>query len=683
MRAHTQNNPYPEQQNPVFSHPSECADTIDEQLAALSERGAELLRENQELKDREACFRECEEEMRNLIESSGDGIITIDGRGRVTGWNAAAETITGLSSRDVLEVPAWEVQARCATEEWAGPNPLAHYRTAWDQLLHDPSDRHFTGPFDGQIRTPEGDIRYIQQQVFRIPTKGGFRIGCIIRDITERKQSEELLKESEEKFRKLIQSTHDGIILNDAEGVILEWNTGMEEIFGISREDAIGRTLIDIAAVFTPDTTGAEEWLGSILKQLNNRDTAIYPSIELLIKRPDGTNCIIEARNVHFTSQGRSFYGGIVRDITDRRQFEGEIRENEEKYRTLVEMSPDVIVIHRDGKILYANPALAQLLAAATPENLVGADVFDLIHPDFHRIVRLNTEMDLKGLATPLTEIQVVRDDGSVLTFEGKGQRILYQGEPAVQVVLRDITERKVAEKKLLEYAENLERSNEDLELFASIATHDLQEPIRGIVTYSQLLLSECELGADSRIGQYLKIIENSGLRMNALVSDLREYSRVRTRAQPLEPVDLGLVLSHVLNNLRPVITETRASIVHDQLPVVLADRSQLIQVFQNLIDNTIKFRRERVAPDIRISVACRDGMWQVAVRDNGIGIPPEYFDKIFTLFERLHPRDVIPGTGLGLAICRRIIERHGGKIWVESEIGRGSTFSFTLPAIP
>lgn len=628
---------------------------------------------------------ENEEELQNLIESSGDGIIITDNEGRITRWNKGAEVITGLAARDVTGVPAWEIQSRSVDEEWVGSDPYTWYRTMWDQLLHDATDPHFNHLFVGQIRTPEGDVKYVQQRVFRIPSRRGFRIGAIIRDITEQKLIEESLKESEEKFRKLIQSTHDGIILNDDTGVILEWNAGMEEIFSISREDAIGRTLPEIASRFAPEEKKAEEWVGSIIEEMNRKATTSSknPSIELSVLRPDGTNRFIEAKNFHFTAHGRTFHGAVVRDITERKRIVEAVLENEEKYRTLVEMSPDIIVIHQNGKIVYANPAIAKLLTTATPEDLIGMDVFKLIHPDFHTVVQQNIENDLEGKLTPTTEVRIVRGDGTLVTFEGRGRRILYKGNPAIQVVLRDVTERKAAELQLREYAENLERSNEDLELFASIATHDLQEPIRGIVSYSELLLSQCREGQSPQTEQYLKIIESAGLRMNTLVSDLREYSRVRSQATPFVPVDMGTILSNALNNLQLAIHETRASITYDQLPVVLADGTQMTQVFQNILNNAMKFRREGVVPDIQISVAPSDGMWQVAIRDNGIGIPQEYYSKIFVLFERLHRRDAYPGTGLGLALCKRIIERHGGRIWVESEVGAGSTFFFTVPMVP
>lgn len=492
-----------------------------------------------------------EEELQNLIESTTDGIIITDQEGRITRWNRGAETITGLAARDVTGVPAWEIQAQNVTHAWAGSDPLTHYRTIWDRLLRDGTDQLFDRLFDGQIRTPEGAIRYIQQRVFRIPTRQGFRIGAIIRDITEQKRSEDAARESEE------------------------------------------------------------------------------------------------------------------------------------KYRTLVEMSPDGIVIHREGTILYANPAIALILRVASPEALVGRDAFSLIYADYHAVLRQRTIDDLEGKKTATTEFGVIRADGTVAVVEGRGRRIRYDGNPAILVVIRDITERKAAELRVQEYAASLNQSVEDLELFANIATHDLQETIRGIVTYSQLLLHECRDGENPRMEKHLRIIENAGLRMNTLVSDLRKYSRVRSHAQPLAPCDLGTSLSHALHLLHLVIEETGASISSDELPVVRADATQMTWVFQNVLENAIKFRRAGVVPDIRISGTPREGMWEFTVRDNGIGIPPAYYQKIFILFERLHPRDAYPGTGLGLAICKRIIERHGGRIWVESEMGRGSTFSFTLPAGP
>jgi PAS domain S-box-containing protein len=500
-------------------------------------------------KKREETLLTTGEELQNLIEWSDDGIIITDEQGQIIKWNRGAETIIGVPAKDVVGVPAWEVQSRSVTEEWAGPDPRTHYKMLWDHLLHDETDQHFGNLFDGQIRTPTGDIRYIQQRVFRIPTRHGFRIGV------------------------------------------------------------------------------------------------------------------------------------IFRDITDRKRIEDAIQESEEKYRAIVEMSPDAILIIQDKKIIYANTAAAFLLGESHPDDLIGKHYQYLLHPDSKLVVDQRLNEALQGVESPFTEVQLYRVDGTVKTFEEKGKRLAIRGRPAIQVILRDATERKKAELQVKKYTEDLKRSYEDLEILASITAHDLQEPIRGIVTYSQLLLARNQAGEDPAIRKYLKIIENSGLWMNTLISDLREYSRVKTREKAIEQSDLEVILSEVLENLRLMIQDSRVSITHDKLPVVRADAMQITQVFQNLIENAIKFRKKDEMPDIHISAVLEEGMWQFAVRDNGIGIPTEYYQKIFLLFERLHPKDAYSGTGLGLALCKKIIDRHGGQIWVESEVGKGSTFYFTIPA--
>jgi light-regulated signal transduction histidine kinase (bacteriophytochrome) len=201
------------------------------------------------------------------------------------------------------------------------------------------------------------------------------------------------------------------------------------------------------------------------------------------------------------------------------------------------------------------------------------------------------------------------------------------------------------------------------------------------VVAFSQILLTQCQDGICPSPEDYLRRIESAGLRMHTLVNDLRTYSNVGAAKKPREWTDMEDVLSGALANLNLVIRDTKASVTHDPLPTIWAERTRMIQLFQNIIDNALKFRRKDVVPKIHISVVPipDEGMWRFAIQDNGIGIAPEYFGKIFVLFERLHGRDTIPGTGLGLALCKRIVEEHGGRIWVESEMGKGSTFYVTL----
>lgn len=238
---------------------------------------------------------------------------------------------------------------------------------------------------------------------------------------------------------------------------------------------------------------------------------------------------------------------------------------------------------------------------------------------------------------------------------------------------------RKRAEEALAQKAQELSRSNADLEYFAYIASHDLQEPLRMVSSYLQLLERRYKDQLDADAREFIAYAVGGASRMQALINALLSYSRVGTRGKPFEPTDCSMVLERALTNLKVAIEENDAVVTHDPLPTVMADEVQLAQVFQNLIGNAIKFRGER-PPQVHIGAQRGKGEWVFSVRDNGIGIDPQHFERIFMIFQRLHSQDEYPGTGIGLAICKRIVERHGGRIWVESQPGQGSTFYFTIP---
>ena len=237
-------------------------------------------------------------------------------------------------------------------------------------------------------------------------------------------------------------------------------------------------------------------------------------------------------------------------------------------------------------------------------------------------------------------------------------------------------------EEKVKERTEELARSNEELQQFAYVASHDLQEPLRMITSYLQLLQRRYQGKLDDKADKYIYFAVDGASRMQVLINDLLEFSRVTTRANEPEPTDCEFILNQVLSGLELYIKENKATISHDPLPEVMADNTQLAQVFQNLIANGIKFHSEE-APIINIRAEKKAKEWVFSVQDNGIGIDPQYSEKIFEVFKRLHGKEEYPGTGIGLAVCKKIIERHGGRIWVESELGKGSTFYFTLPINP
>ena len=246
------------------------------------------------------------------------------------------------------------------------------------------------------------------------------------------------------------------------------------------------------------------------------------------------------------------------------------------------------------------------------------------------------------------------------------------------RTTVSDISAEKRAEEALNESLRELERSNRELEQFAYIVSHDLKEPLRMITSYVQLLVKRYKHRLDKNADEYIEYVVDGTNHMNDLLNDLLEYSRVGRAGESFDPVDLNLALSLALANLKRVIKKNNAEIFPENLPTVMASEIQMIQVFQNLIGNAIKFRGEK---DPRISVSAEPGNdeWIIRVRDDGIGIDKKYIDRIFQMFRRLHGRGTYPGTGIGLTICKKIVERHGGRIWAESEPGKGSMFCFTI----
>ncbi|MFW9819518.1 MAG: ATP-binding protein [Candidatus Thorarchaeota archaeon] len=228
------------------------------------------------------------------------------------------------------------------------------------------------------------------------------------------------------------------------------------------------------------------------------------------------------------------------------------------------------------------------------------------------------------------------------------------------------------------EIMEDLRRSNEDLQQFAYVASHDLQEPLRAIISFSQLLEDKYYDNIDKDGKEFIHFITDGAKKMNILIKDLLSYSRITTHANPSKIVNLEKILKDALYNLQEAIKESGAVITYDKMPILKVDKTQFIQLFQNFLSNAIKFRREG-SPKIHIGVRKLNDEWLFSVKDNGIGIESKYFDKLFNIFYRLHTKDEYPGTGIGLPICKKIVQRYGGKIWVKSEFGKGSTFYFTI----
>ena len=360
---------------------------------------------------------------------------------------------------------------------------------------------------------------------------------------------------------------------------------------------------------------------------------------------------------------------------------------SEARYRNLVENSPVPIFVHRDGKFIYLNPAAVKIHGAASADELIGTPLKAFLLPA--HIPQLEERLsEAASGATHLrvSETRIRRADGSVVDVIVSAMPVDFAGETAQLVILQDITDRKRAEEQLRAYAVELERSNRELQDFAYVASHDLQEPLRKIQVFGERLRSKYYDTLDETAQDYLARMDDAATRMKKLIRDLLEFSRVTTHAQPFAPIDLNEVVAGVLQDLETRIAETEATITVGQLPTIEAEPTQMRQLFQNLISNAIKFHRDGIPPEINIAARCdfhpeeQRELCRISVADNGIGFDPKYLDRIFAVFQRLHNRGDYPGTGVGLALCRKIVLRHQGTITAESTPGKGATFIVMLP---
>ncbi|MBN1930490.1 MAG: PAS domain S-box protein [Desulfobacterales bacterium] len=368
--------------------------------------------------------------------------------------------------------------------------------------------------------------------------------------------------------------------------------------------------------------------------------------------------------------------------------------ESEQLYNMLVEtMTDGLIVRDKDGSIVFVNERLCQMWGRPK-EELIGHFMTDFLNEENRDVFEAQIAKRQQGIYEPY-EIKWMLKDGQLITTIMSPKTIFgsdgnFKGSFAV---VTDITARKEAEEALKKQAIELARSNSELEQFAYVSSHDLQEPLRKIQAFGERLRAICGDSINDQGRDYLARMQNAAKRMQVLINDLLTFSRVTTMAKPFKLVDLNQVLQAVLLNLELLIEQTKGRIEFDELPTITGDATQMRQLLQNLIGNALKFRRKDVTPVVKIQAqifksvkkktsenSSTSNVCQITIADNGIGFDEKYADRIFGVFQRLHARDVYEGTGIGLAICRKIVERHHGDIAAKSIPGKGSTFIVTLP---
>jgi PAS domain S-box-containing protein len=512
------------------------------------------------------------------------------------------------------------------------------------------------------------------------------------------------LKWTARTIRSLLESLPDAMVIVDSDGAIVQVNARTERLFGYRRAELHGRAV----ELLVPDRLRARHvgHRNAFFADPHSRPMGI--GLELYGRHKDGSEIPVEISLSPMRMGNRLQTISTIRDISDRKRAEADLRKAEVRYRTLVEGIPAVTFMAAlDGGIseLYVSPQIEKLLGFSQKEWLENPVLwYAQLHPEDR--TRWNVEF-ARTCATGETFESVYRfiaRDGQVVWVHGQAKVVRdVDGRPLfMQGVAFDITERKAAEEALnslnrsLEQrvaertavaeranqalerqAQELARSNADLDQFAFVASHDLREPLRTISTLMQRLQRRLADQLDEGAEDYIERTISSSRLMNRMIDDLYAYAKVGREGE-LIPTDCNKVLSAVCDNLRATFEESGAVVTSDALPKVLAVETELSRVFQNLIGNAVKFRGDR---PVKVHVGARLGAGEstLFVQDNGIGFEPEYAERIFKIGERLHSKTKYPGTGFGLAICRKIIERHGGRIWAESQLGEGSRFLFTL----
>ncbi|MBN1516286.1 PAS domain-containing protein [Candidatus Sumerlaeota bacterium] len=391
----------------------------------------------------------------------------------------------------------------------------------------------------------------------------------------------------------------------------------------------------------------------------------------------------LERRVQQRTEQLRKANTALRQEVRQRLRAARILSDERNRLRTLIENLPcGIVVKDRNSRYNLINRSQMHLLGLESTRQALGRTAMDL-HPGEAAKVALEDDERVMSTGEPLINVERIQvnpgmhNHHTLITkapLRNKDNEIV-----GLVGIIYDITERKQIEQRLIQTAEELQRSNAELEQFAYIASHDLQEPLRMMTSFIQLLQRRYHGKLDAEADEYITFAVDGAIRMQRLINDLLAYSRVGTRGGEFESVDCGQIVQAAMDNLHLAIEESQARIELDSLPTLLADPSQLTQLFQNLLANAIKFRGENT-PEIRIEASESGGGWRFCVRDNGIGIALDARERIFQIFQRLHSREEYEGTGIGLALCQRIVLRHGGRIWVESEPGKGSAFFFTLP---
>jgi PAS domain S-box-containing protein len=617
----------------------------------------------------EKVLAQMEGKYRGLMEAAPDAMVVVDQSGKIVLLNVQAEKQFGYRRDELLGQRVTNIIPKGFAERLVADD----LRSAEDALAQEIG----TGIELNALRK-DGSEFPIELMLSPLESAEGTLVTAAIRDISVRRNAAKVLAQMEGKYAGLLEAAPDAMVVVNQGGEIVLLNLQAEKQFGYRRDELLGQKVTSIIPqgfaerLVADDLRSAEDALAQ----------EIGTGIELNALRKDGSEFPIEIMLSPLESAEGTLVTAAIRDISVRRNAERHLAQMEGRYRGLLEAAPDaMVVVNQGGEIVLLNlqaekqfgyrrnELLGQKVTSIIPEGFAERLIADGLRSAEDALAQqIGTGIELSGRRKDRTEFPIELMLSPLSGAEGT----------LVTAAIRNISVRNAAEADLLHKVEELKRSNEELGQFAYIASHDLQEPLRMVASYTQLLSRRYSGKLDSDADEFIAFAVDGATRMQRLIQDLLAYSRVGTKGKDLLSTSSEDALRHALSNLRGAIEESGALVTHDPLPEVLADEMQLVQLFQNLVGNAIKYQNPGI-PKIHIAALNGGKQHSFSVQDNGLGIDPQYFERIFGMFQRLHKREEFAGTGIGLAICKKIVERHGGQISVESQPGIGSTFRFAL----
>lgn len=614
-----------------------------------------------EIKDLRSRLNECDERFKSVAEASpvGMGVVGIPD-GDYLYINPAYAQYLGYDKNELL--------SRRAPEIYFDLNDRY-------EILKKLKEDNFVTNYEVQLKRKDGSsfwtmssirpIKYLDQTAF---------LGTFI-DITKRKETEEALRNSEQRLNNNFENSPLAAIEWDSDYHITQWTKEAERIFGWNKEEVMGKPIHELNIIYEEDIPIVER---TMVRLSSGRENRLVSSNRNYTKNRDVRDCVWYNSVILDENGQMSSVMSLVDDVTENLKIEKLLRESQEKLWSVLNATQEsVYMFDKDGKIIMSNLTGLKRLNVMSEENLIGHHFSEFMSPERAKFRQLKLdEVYLSG--KPLE----FEDERAGMIFHHNFFPVIKNNEVTnIVTYSTDITGfREGTEQLILKLNEELLRSNKELESFAYVASHDLQEPLRMITSFTQLLAKQYEDRLDEKAKEYIGFTVEGAKRMYDLINGLLAYSRIQTRGREFSMVNLQEIVRRVKINLDTLCKERNINFCIEKLPSVMADELQMGQLMQNLIGNAVKFSKNNTS--VIISSRREKDHYVIAVKDEGIGIESHYFEKIFTIFQRLFPKGEYEGTGIGLAICKRIVERHGGEIWVESEPGKGSTFYFTIPVI-